>query len=81
VWDYTEMLGLSRELVENMLPIKKGFRPYKQPAQNYNPELLDRIKEEVECLLKANFIKTCRYVEWVSNIVPVEKKNTGKIRV
>jgi hypothetical protein len=27
------------------------------------------------------FIRPCRYVEWVSNIVPVEKKNTGKIRV
>jgi hypothetical protein len=81
VWDYTEMLGLSRELVEHVLPIKKGFRPYKQPAQNYNPELLDRIKEEVEHLLKANFIRTCRYAKWVSNIVPVEMKNTGKIRV
>jgi hypothetical protein len=80
-WDYTEMLELSRELVEHMLPIKKGFRPYKQPARNYNPELLDRIKEEVERRLKANFIRTCRYAEWVSNTVPVEKKNTGKIRV
>jgi hypothetical protein len=28
-WDYTEMLGLSRELVEHRLPIKVGFRPYK----------------------------------------------------
>jgi hypothetical protein len=29
VWNYTEMSGLSRELVEHTLPIKKGFRPYK----------------------------------------------------
>jgi hypothetical protein len=28
-WDYTEMPGLSRELVEHQLPIKAGFRPYK----------------------------------------------------
>jgi hypothetical protein len=28
-WDYTEMPGLSRELVEYRLPIKAGFRPYK----------------------------------------------------
>jgi hypothetical protein len=26
-WDYIEMLGLSRELVEHWLPIKAGFRP------------------------------------------------------
>jgi hypothetical protein len=31
--------------------------------------------------LKAGFVQPCRYAEWVSNVVPVEKKNTGKIRV
>jgi hypothetical protein len=30
VWNYTEMLRLSRELVEHRLPIKDGFKPYKQ---------------------------------------------------
>jgi hypothetical protein len=35
----------------------------------------------MECLLEAGFIQTCRYAEWVSNIIPVEKKNTGKIRI
>ena len=43
--------------------------------------MYDRIKEEVDRLLKAGFIRPCRYVEWVSNIVPVEKKNTGVIRI
>jgi hypothetical protein len=80
-WEYTEMPGLSRELVEHKLPIKRGFKPYKQPAWNYNPLLYDRMKEEVDRLLKANFIRPCRCAEWVSNIVPVEKKGTKKIRV
>jgi hypothetical protein len=31
-WSYSEMLGLSHELVEHRLPIKDGFRPYKQPT-------------------------------------------------
>ncbi|XP_020107333.1 uncharacterized protein LOC109723399 [Ananas comosus] len=31
-WSYEEMPGLSREIVEHRLPIKKGFKPYKQPA-------------------------------------------------
>jgi hypothetical protein len=51
-WEYTEMLGLSRELVEHALPIKPGFRPYRQPPRNYNSELMGRIKEEIEQLLK-----------------------------
>jgi hypothetical protein len=28
-WEYTEMPGLSRELVEHRLPIKQGFRPFR----------------------------------------------------
>jgi hypothetical protein len=73
------MPGLSRELVEHRLPIKSGFRPYKQGARNFKPEIIERVKEEVDRLLQAGFIQPCRYVDWVSNIVPVEKKNTGKI--
>jgi hypothetical protein len=75
------MPGLSRELVEHWLPIKYGFRPYKQPARRFNPIIHDQVKEEVDRLLNARFIRPCRYAEWVSNIVPVEKKGTNKIRV
>ncbi len=75
------MPGLSRDLVEHRLPIKSGFRPYKQPPRRFNSDMYDRIKEEIDRLLKAGFIRPCRYAEWISNIVPVEKKNTGKIRV
>jgi hypothetical protein len=75
------MPGLSRELVEHRLPIKHGFRPHKQPPRRFNHDIHDRVKEQVDRLLKANFIRPCRYAEWVSNIVPVEKKNTGKIRI
>jgi hypothetical protein len=80
-WNYTEMPGLSREIVEHQLPIKSGFRPFKQRARTFRPDLLQRIKDEIHWLLEANFIRPCRYVEWVSNIVPVEKKESGKLRV
>jgi hypothetical protein len=80
-WNDTEMPELGRDLVEHTLLIKKGFRPRKQPARNYNPNLVARIKEEVKWLLEAGFIRMCWYAEWISNIVPVEKKNTSKIKV
>jgi len=38
------------------------------------------VKEEVEKQLQAGFIQVSDYSEWVSNMVPVLKKN-GKIRV
>jgi hypothetical protein len=63
------------------LSIKSGFRPFKQRATTFRPDLLPRIKDEIHRLLEANFIRHCRYAEWVSNIVPVEKKESGKLRV
>jgi hypothetical protein len=80
-WDYTKMPGLSRELIEHRLPIKAGLRLYKQGALNFKPEIVGRVPKEVDQLLQARFIQPCRYTDWVSNIVPVEKKNTGKIRI
>ena len=79
-WEYHEMPGLSRELVEHRLPIKAGFRPHKQPARKFNPAIYDRIKEDIGRLLKAIFIRPCKYADWISNIVLVEKKGSGKIR-
>src|SRR3954463_3854115 len=79
-WEYHEMPSLSRELVEHRLPIKNGFRPYKQTTRKFNPKIYDRIKEDIGRLLKANFIRPCRYAEWISNIVPVEKKGSNKVR-
>jgi hypothetical protein len=75
------MPGLRCDLVEHRLPIKVGFRPFKQHTRRYNPLMYDQIKEEIDQLLKANFIRPCRYTEWISNIMPVEKKWSVKIRV
>jgi hypothetical protein len=80
-WEYHEMPGMSRDLVEHQLPIKASFKPYKQPARQFNPIMYDRIKEEINQLLDAGFNWSCRYADWISSIVPVEKKDLGKIRV
>jgi hypothetical protein len=42
-WSYSEMSGLSRELVEHRLLIKDGFRPYKQPMRRFNSDIYDRV--------------------------------------
>ena len=79
-WDYDEMPGLDRGLVELQLPIKSRKKPVKQTPRRFAPEILSKIKTEVERLLKCKFIRTMRYVEWIANIVPVIKKN-GTLRV
>nr|KYP36187.1 Uncharacterized protein Mb2253c family [Cajanus cajan] len=79
-WDYDEMPGLDRELVEHRLPMIPGKKPVKQSPRRFAPEIIEKIKGEIERLLKVKFIRTSRYPEWISNIVPVIKKN-GKLRV
>jgi hypothetical protein len=45
-WDYSEMPGLDRSIVEHRLPIKPGFRPYKQPPRKiYKDEVLADVKK------------------------------------
>ena len=60
-WDYTEMLGLDRSIVEHRLPLKKGFRPFQQRARQMKAEVLEEVKKEVEKMLDAGFIMpVCR---------------------
>jgi hypothetical protein len=63
IWNYRKMFGLNRELVEHRVPIKTGFRPYKQSARRFNLIIHDRGKEEVELLLDVGFIRPSRYAE------------------
>ncbi|CAL8085534.1 unnamed protein product [Prunus armeniaca] len=79
-WDYHEMPGLPKSLVEHELKIKEGFRPFQQSPRRFSTEVQLKVKEEIERLLKAGFIRTARYVEWLANIVPMLKK-TGALRI
>ena len=57
------MPGISREMVELKLPIKAGKKPVKQLSRRFAPEIMYKIKEEIERLLKSKFIRAARYVE------------------
>jgi hypothetical protein len=43
-------------------------------------EVLAEVKKEVQKMLEAGFIRPCRYAEWISSVVPVQKKD-GRWRV
>ena len=79
-WEYHEMPGLDRSIIEHRLPIKPGYRPFAQHPRKVHVKILDEVKEEIERMVKAGFIRPCRYATWISSIVPVRKKN-GKLRI
>ena len=74
------MLGLDKSLVEHRLPIKPEFHPFQQPPRRMSKKVELKVKEDIEKLLKAKFIRPTRCVQWLANIVPVIKKN-GKFGV
>jgi hypothetical protein len=74
-WDYTEMPGLDRSIIEHRLPLKKGLRPFQQWGRQMRTEVLEEVKKEMEKMLEAGFIRPCRYAEWISSIVPIQKKD------
>jgi hypothetical protein len=74
-WDYTEMPGLDRSIIEHWLPLKNGFQPFQQRARQMRTELLEEVKKEIEKMLEAGFISPCRYAEWISSIVSAQKKD------
>jgi hypothetical protein len=43
-------------------------------------EVLEEVKNEIEKMLEVGFIRPCRYAEWISIIVPIQK-NDGQWQV
>uniref|UniRef100_A0A2N9F3E8 Integrase catalytic domain-containing protein n=1 Tax=Fagus sylvatica TaxID=28930 RepID=A0A2N9F3E8_FAGSY len=71
----------------SQVAMSKRYPSYGQNASPSNkhcagmkPEVILKIKEEVEKQLKAGFLSTVTYSDWVANIVPVPKKD-GKVRM
>ena len=79
-WSYQEMPGLSPNLVVHKLKVNPNAKPMKQPPRKYRLDMEERIKLEVQKLLKVRFIEEIEYPSWLANIVPVKKKN-GQIRI
>ena len=53
-WEYYEMPGLDRSIVEHRLPIKPGYRPFKQAPSRFNPNVLMISKRRLKGYWKQN---------------------------
>jgi hypothetical protein len=38
-------------------------------------EVLEEVKKEIEKMLELGFTRPCRYAEWISSIVPIQKND------
>jgi hypothetical protein len=50
-WEYYEMCGHDRKLVEHQLPIKPRYRPFKQAPRRIKPKVMVDVKAEITRLV------------------------------
>ena len=79
LWEYHEMPGLDPNLIARALNVEPGAKPVVQPMRNFHPNVEAQIIQEIQKLLTVGFIKPIMHPEWLSNVVPIKKKN-GQIR-
>ena len=74
------MSGIDPEIVIHEIKTYPDAKPVRQRLHPVHPRKVVAIKLKVEKLLKASFIYPMALTDWVSNLVPIDKKQ-GTIRV
>jgi hypothetical protein len=67
------MPEIPREVIEHKLDIDLLYKPIKQNERRYTPERRETIRQEVNKLLEAGFIRPVDYPNWLANPILVEK--------
>ena len=79
-WSAYEALRVDPNFICHHLNVNPSTTPKKQPPRRSSKEHSDVVKEEVVQLKRAEAIKEVFYLEWLPNIMVVNKKN-GKWQV
>ena len=68
------MLGIDPSIVVHEIKNYPTAKPVRQKLRQVHPRKAAAIKAEIEKLLKVGFIYPVPLIEWVSNVVLVNKK-------
>ncbi|KAH9324256.1 hypothetical protein KI387_004434, partial [Taxus chinensis] len=79
-WSYKDMPGLDPDIMVHNIITLPDIKLVKQKLRKMHPPVALLVKEELQCLISANFIRPIDYPQWVSNVVLVTKA-TGKIQI
>ncbi|MHC6131834.1 reverse transcriptase family protein, partial [Serratia marcescens] len=79
-WKPSDMPGIDPKLVCHRLNVKPSFKPVKQKLRPTGFEKGAAVRDELDRLLEAKFIREVDYPAWLANVVLV-KKASGKWRM
>jgi hypothetical protein len=74
-WPTSNLVGVSKEVIEHRLQVSPSARPKKQKLCKMSEEKVEAAKAEVQRLLDASFIREVIYPQWLANVVMVRQKN------
>ncbi|XP_050238449.1 uncharacterized protein LOC126687938 [Mercurialis annua] len=70
--------GVDPKIISHKLNVDAKCKPVKQKKRTFSLEKQIAIRDEVEKLLKAGFIRKVDYPEWLANVVLIKKSNVVK---
>jgi hypothetical protein len=79
-WTYDDLKTYDTNIIQHVIPMKLQTKPFQQKLRKMHPSLEPQVKAELNKLLAARIIFPVRHTQWISNLVPVRKKN-GDIRL
>jgi hypothetical protein len=79
-WSYSDLKTFDTSIIQHTIPMLSEEKLVQQKLRKIHPNLESQIINELNKLLKDKIIFPVRHSKWVSNLVPVRKKN-GDIRI
>ena len=74
-WSHEDMPGIDPSAITHHLNVYPSSKPVRQKKRVFAPERDNAIKEEVQKLTLAKFIREVYYPDWLANVVMVKKAN------
>ena len=74
-WSHEDMPGIDPSVIPYRLNVYSFSKPVRQKKRVFALERDNAIKEEVQKLTTAQFIREVYYLEWLANVVMLKKAN------
>ena len=74
-WSHEDMPGINPSVITHRLNVSPSFKPMRQKKRVFAPKRDNAIKDEVQKLIAAKFIREVNYPDWLANVVMVKKAN------
>ena len=74
-WSHKDMPGIDPSVITHRLNVHPSSKPMRHKKRVFAPERDNAIKEKVQKLTLAKFIREVYYPDWLANVVMVKKAN------